>query len=257
VQGKISIKTMTDYHLYDFMRCPHKFYFRHIKRREPSSFEWQQMVQSIVNQIIIDYYTSPVEKQTTMLLLKRLEKHWDKVRIGMFASKAEYYIVLAKLTDHLIQFVKNDAGKTPPLFLYEKLQTYMDELGVHISLTFEVGEWSTQSFVIKKYVVDANEEMLALFQKLTAVFSYKVFGILPERIEVVNLIEGTRYESVPKEQDIMDGMNDLYRMKEMLQQPEYYTERTFCSECIGCAFRNECKVDEMQDALIAKNTILH
>lgn len=31
VHEKISIKTMTDYHLYDFMRCPHKFYFRHIK----------------------------------------------------------------------------------------------------------------------------------------------------------------------------------------------------------------------------------
>lgn len=257
MQGKISIKTMTDYHLYDFMRCPHKFYFRHIKRREPSSFEWQQMVQAIVNQIIIDYYTSPVEKQTTMLLLERLERHWGNVRIDMFSSKAEYYIVLAKLTDHLLQFVKNDASKIPPLFLYEKLQTYMEELGVHISYRFEVGEWSTKSFVIKKYVVDANEEMLALFQKLTAVFSYKAFGILAERIEIVNLIEGTRYEYVPKERDIVDGMKDLYRMKEILQQPELYTERTVRSECIGCALRNECKVDEVQHLPVRKNSIFH
>ncbi|MBO1578279.1 hypothetical protein [Bacillus sp. XF8] len=257
MQGKISIKTMTDYHLYDFMRCPHKFYFRHIKRREPSSFEWQQMIQAIVNQIISDYYTSPVVKQTTVLLLELLERHWSKVRIGMFSSKAEYYIVLAKLTDHLLQFVKHDASKTPPLFLYEKLQTYMEELGVHISLTFEVGEWSAQSFVIKKYVVDANEEMLALCQKLTAVFSYKAFGVLPEKIEIVNLIEGTRYDYVPKEQDIIVGMSDLHRMKEMLQQPEHYTERTFRSECNGCAFRNECKVDKEQETLIHKKSILH
>ncbi|MBC6975687.1 hypothetical protein H9I32_25920 [Bacillus sp. Xin] len=257
MQGKISIKTMTDYHLYDFMRCPHKFYFRHIKRREPSSFEWQQMVQVVVNQIICHYYTSPAEKQTTVRLLELLERHWSKVRIGMFSSKAEYYIVLAKLTDHLLQFVKNDASKTPPLFLYEKLQTYMEDLGVNISLTFEVGEWSAQSFVIKKYVVDANEEMRALCQKLMAVFSYKAFGVLPEKIEIVNLIEGTRYSYVPKEKDMIDGMDDLYRMKEMLQQPEHYTERTVRSECNGCAFRNECKVDEEQETPNYRDSILH
>ena len=61
----------------------------------------------------------------------------------------EYYIVLAKLTDHLLQFVERDDSQTPPLFLYEKFQTYMEELGVHMSLTLEVGEWSTESFVIK------------------------------------------------------------------------------------------------------------
>lgn len=257
MQGKIAIKTMTDYHLYDFMRCPHKFYFRHIKRREPSSFEWQQMVQSIVNQIICEYYKSPIEQQTTVRLLELLERHWGKVRIGMFASKAEYYIILAKLTDHLLKFVKSEASKTPPLFLYEKLQTYMEELGIQIALTFEVGEWSEKSFVIKKYVVDANEEMLALCKKLTAIFSYKAFGILPEKIEIVNLIEGTRHSYVPKEQDRIDGMDDLYRMKEMIQQPEQYTDRIFRSECMGCAFRIDCKVDEVQEGTEQKKIILH
>lgn len=183
---------MTDYHLYDFMRCPHKFYFRHIKRREASSFEWQQIAQMIVNQIINEYYTAPAVKQTKIFLLTLLEKHWKKVRVNMFASKAEYYVVLARLTDHLLQFVEKDVNETPPLFLYEKFQTYMEELGVHISLTFEVGEWSAQSFVIKKYVIDANEEMLALCQKLTTVFCYKAFGVLPLKIEIINLIEGTK-----------------------------------------------------------------
>ena len=133
----------------------------------------------------------------------------------------------------------------------------MEELGVQIALTFEVGEWSAKSFVIKKYVVDANEEMLALCKKLTAVFSHKAFGVLPEKIEIVNLIEGTRHSYAPKEQDMIEGMDDLYRMKEMLQQPEHYTDRTFCSECIGCAFRIDCKVDEVQEGLVQKKIILH
>lgn len=108
---------MTDYHLYEFMRCPHKYYLRHIKRRESSSLEWQQIVQMIVNQIVHEYYLTSKEKQTEILLLELLEKHWHKVKTSMFSSKIEYYIVLAKLTDHLLQFVKKDESKTPPLFL--------------------------------------------------------------------------------------------------------------------------------------------
>ena len=77
VHEKISIKTMTDYHLYDFMRCPHKFYFRHIKE-EPSSFEWQQIAQMIVNQIINEYYTLPLGQQTKIVLLILIEKYWKK-----------------------------------------------------------------------------------------------------------------------------------------------------------------------------------
>ena len=175
----------------------------------------------------------------------------------MFASKTEYYIVLAKLTDHLLQFVEKDDSQTPPLFLYEKFQTYMEELGVHMSLTFEVGEWSAESFVIKKYVVDADEEMLALCQKLMTVFSYKAFGVLPGKIEVVNLIEGTKYEYIPKQEDIITGMADLSRMKEMLERPEHYTERHFRSECISCAFRSECQGEEVKTEAKQKKNIVH
>lgn len=243
---------MTDYHLHDFIRCPYKFYFRYIKGKEPSSLPWTQIVQVIVNRIVGEYYTTPNEKQTSLLLLELLEKHWRKVHIRMFSSKSEYYVVLAKITNNLLQYVKSDKSGIPPLFLYEKLQTYMEELGIHIALTLEVGEWSAQSFVIRKYVIDTNEDMLALFQKLTAVFCYKAFGVLPERIEMFNLIEGISHICIPKQEDVAAGMNYLQTMKEMLQEPQYYTKRSFSSECIGCAFRNECECDQPQ-----KNQILH
>ena len=70
----------------------------------------------IVNQIINEYYTLPAGQQTKIVLLILIEKYWKKVRIDMFASKTEYYIVLAKLTDHLLQFVEKDDSQTPPLF---------------------------------------------------------------------------------------------------------------------------------------------
>ena len=49
-----------------------------IKRREPSSFEWQQIAQMIVNQIINEYYTLPAGQQTKIVLLLLIEKYWKK-----------------------------------------------------------------------------------------------------------------------------------------------------------------------------------
>lgn len=99
--------------------------------------------------------------------------------------------------------------------------------------------------------------MLALCQKLMTVFSYKAFGVLPGKIEVINLIEGTKYEYIPKQEDIITGMADLSRMKEMLQQPEHYTERHFRSECISCAFRSECQGEEVKKEAEQKKNIVH
>ena len=99
--------------------------------------------------------------------------------------------------------------------------------------------------------------MLALCQKLMTVFSYKAFGVLPGKIEVINLIEGTKYEYIPKQEDIITGMADLSRMKEMLEQPEHYTERHFRSECISCAFRSECQGEEVKTEAKQKKNIVH
>ncbi|MBR8644026.1 hypothetical protein KEH51_02765 [[Brevibacterium] frigoritolerans] len=46
----------------------------------------------------------------------------------------------------------------------------MDELGTELSLTFEVAEWSGNSFIIKKYLVDTDEEMNLLFNNMISVF---------------------------------------------------------------------------------------
>ena len=50
-------------------------------------------------------------------------------------------------------------------------------------------------------------------------------------------------------------MADLSRMKEMLQQPEHYTERHFRSECISCAFRSECQGEEVKKSKAEKNIV--
>mgnify|MGYP002514669586 CR=1 FL=1 len=60
-----------------------------------------------------------------------------------------------------------------------------------------------------------------------------------------DLIAGIR---IKINDDILDNSAaaHLSRMKEMLQQPEHYTERHFRSECISCAFRSECQGEEVK-----------
>ncbi|MDD1368698.1 hypothetical protein PTB13_11855, partial [Bacillus sp. MHSD17] len=67
----------------------------------------------------------------------------------------------------------------------------------------------------------------------------------------------TKYEYIPKQEDIITGMADLSRMKEMLQQPEHYIERQFRSECISCAFRSECQGEEVKKEAEQKKNIVH
>ncbi|MFD6442631.1 hypothetical protein ACFWDG_23285, partial [Peribacillus sp. NPDC060186] len=62
---RISIATLTDYHLQDFIRCPYQFYFHHIERKITTQLDWRKMVQFVVNQVVSLYYKLPPISQTT------------------------------------------------------------------------------------------------------------------------------------------------------------------------------------------------
>ncbi len=238
----ISIKTLADYHLQDFISCPYKFYYQHIMKLSGEGMEWKQVVQHAVNQIVSTYYKLPFEQQTSFCILKLLEQYWRPVSPAIFESKAHYYMVTAKITDHLLQFLQ--AQRQPPLFLYEKFASYIEELGIQLSLTFEIGEWSHRSFILKKYMVETNEELLHLFRTLTAVFSQKAFAALPERIEFISLLEGKRYKYTPTMDDVYAGIEYLNAMKDLVTEPEHFSKKGPTADCLRCPFRKHCKYDK-------------
>ncbi|PEO47066.1 hypothetical protein CN563_12530 [Bacillus sp. AFS026049] len=239
-EHRISIATLTDYHLQDFIRCPYQFYYFHIEGKITTQSDRRKMVQVVVNQVISRYYKLPPKSQTTKKVLEFIDDHWSAIEVRQFESKIHYYKTLANITDHLLQCLTTERIENPPLFLYEKFNMNMDELGTELSLTFDLAEWSGNSFIIKKYLVDTDEEMNLLFNNMISVFCEKAFGQLPERIEIYSLMEGKKETLIPTKKDVSGGLEYLNMIKNLLQEPKKYLKTDSLEVCKSCSYKKRC-----------------
>jgi hypothetical protein len=251
----VSIKTITDYHLESFIRCPYKFYYHHVLSLNDSEIKWREIVQYIINQVVQKYYQLPLQDQNKLSILKLFDPYSNYINPQLFEERSHYYMTLAKITDHLLQFLTSRKNQHPPLFLYEKLKTYARELETHLSVTLELVEWSTQSFTIKKFLVEADDELIKLYNYLIVVFSDKAFGKLPEKIEIIQLFTGKIYTYSPTEEDASQGIFYLNYMKSLLQQPRDYKRTASMKECMSCPFTQQCKDDYKISKEIKNSTL--
>jgi hypothetical protein len=237
-----SIKSMTVENLKDFIRCPYKFYYQFIEKKK-RPLDWRQMVQQVVNQVVYSYFQLPLDQRHSTNVLSLIERHWSKIPLRLFDSRIHYYLVAAKITDYLMQHLTAETETRPPLFLFEKFKTHIQEMDVDLSLTFDVAEWSSSSFVVKKYLVEANEEMLKLYFLLTVVFSEKVFQKIPERIDVITLLDGKKHTFFPTEENIEEGISYLQLLKHLLSDSASLNRVYNEEECPSCPFQSVCDQD--------------
>lgn len=237
------MKSLTEEHLKEFITCPYKFYYEYIEKKK-RPMDWRQMVQHVVNQVVYTYYRLPDERRHSTNVLFLIEQYWTKVPLSLFESRIHYYMVAAKITDYLMQNLTAESDKTPPLFLFEKFRAHIQELDVDLSLTFDVAEWSSSSFVVKKYLVEAKEDMLKLYYYLTVVFSEKVFQKIPERIEVITLLDGKKHSFFPSAETIDEIASYLQVMKYFLDNTSGFNGIYNDQECWACAFQHICEHKE-------------
>jgi hypothetical protein len=233
------IQSMTEENLKDFITCPYKFYFELIEKKK-KSINWRQIVQHVVNKVVYSFYQLPEKSRHSINVLRLIDEYWGKVSPQIFESRVQYYMVIAKITDYLLVNVHAESKKTPPLFLFEKLTTYIEELDVDLSLTFDVAEWSDSTFVVKKYLVDATPEMLTLYYHLSIVFSEKVLKRTPKSIEVVTLLDGKKHVFIPTPEDLEKGLHYLQVMKVSIEDASSYYRTNNVNECNVCPFLKEC-----------------
>ena len=137
-------------HLESFITCPYQAYYYQLLHENERM--WRQDIQFVINKIVHTYYQLPLGKQTKLTALKLIDHFWHHVRFDLFQSREEYYMVLVKITDHLLQFLSTNS-KQPPLFLYEKLYTNVKSIESQLSITIQLAEWSIKSFSIKKFLL--------------------------------------------------------------------------------------------------------
>jgi ATP-dependent helicase/DNAse subunit B len=78
-QPLVSVKTMTDYHLELFIRCPYKFYYQHVLSLNSSQVKWRQVVQFIIHQVVESFYQLPLEEQNKISILKLIDRYWKNL----------------------------------------------------------------------------------------------------------------------------------------------------------------------------------
>jgi hypothetical protein len=187
-----------------------------------------------------NFIRCPQPERNSLTILKLIHHYWSGIQIELFENKAHYYSILAGITDHLLTTLINGEKKDPPLFLYEKLNTFVEEMNIDISITFELAEWGKEAFSVKKFLVDADESMVKLYTYLTILFSYKAFGVLPDRIDLYTLIDGEKHIFYPTDEDIPQAIMYLDFLKEHIKKPDHYFKTESLRECSECIFENSC-----------------
>ncbi|WP_243292110.1 hypothetical protein [Bacillus sp. FJAT-47783] len=240
----ISIKTMSDQHLETFIRCPQRFFYQHVVKESRMEWTWEEGVQQVINQVVHQFYLLPYQARTAHRILTLIEKYWKLLSINQFESKIHYYAILAKVTDHLLHFLSKERSQCPPLLLYEKLQSYIQELETKLSVLFEVVEGGERSFRIKKFVTSSEQGLSELFYYLMIIFSKEVFNTIPKVIEVYGVIDGRKQVYTPKEEDVSEAITYLQLLKEIVEDPSSYSKTYF--HCEQCPYMNKCEESMLQ-----------
>lgn len=205
----------------NYISCPHYFHCNNQVTPEVNEFDWLSLTQVVVNDIVSDFFQLSNDKRIPLEILKLINNHFEQVDIELFHSVVHYYTVLAKVTDYLIQHLLLERDSKAPLFLFEKVSIcHMNRL---FNLTIDVASWSPTSFIIKKYLVEADEKMLESYWKSVTYFSQLAFGKIPERIEVISLDNGRRYTFNPNEDKV---------------------EKLVYSNCFSCGHQANCFEDD-------------
>lgn len=243
---QVSVRTMTDQNLTDFIRCPYRFYYTHIEKKK-HPLGWRQAIQHIINKVASSYFQLPQSHRTPANVMMLIDQYWGRLELRMFDSQLQYYMAAAAVTDGLMRNLSSESKIDQPLFLYEKFKINLKELNADLSLTFDVAEWQQDSFSVKKFLVDADKQMLELYCHLTVVFSEKVFGIMPARIEVVTLMDGERHVFNPSKDSLEAGLNYLQMMKTLLEDTKQFSDLYNMNECPACPFQDVCDRDEKNE----------
>ncbi|MBM7704819.1 hypothetical protein [Metabacillus iocasae] len=239
----VHIKTISSEHLEEFIRCPYKFYQRQLLMNKGKNIDWRKMVQVTTHRIVKSYYETPASQRSAFYILRLIEQYWRFIHVDLFESKVQYYEVLAKVSDHLLQFLSNDSEQEMPLFLFNQYCVHVEELESNISLTIDVAQWTENSYVVKKFVTDDHPQIQQMMKDFIVVFSRHAFQKVPEVIIFHSILTGHTSSFTVQEQDYDEALQRLSLIKSTLKEPKYFQKTALVTECDSCPLKTECLND--------------
>ncbi|MFP7734324.1 hypothetical protein ACLHDF_13135 [Priestia aryabhattai] len=235
---KVHIKTLSNDHIEQFIRCPYKFYQQQLLLKK-TSIDWKQHVQVTVHQIIKRYCSKPIQYRSKFYVLQLIEKYW-RLKPNMFSSPVHYYDVLAKVSDYLLRFLGEKAHVELPLFVFEKYSVYVEEIQSNLSLTIDFAAWTENSYTVTKFILDDHEEVKRTMKDFIVVFSRQAFKKVPEQIHFYSLLTGKTTTYHIALDDYKKAILQLHIVKSVLMEPIHFQKNNASSECENCPLKQEC-----------------
>lgn len=178
----------------------------------PSRLNWRQLSQYALSHAINDYYALSPLARHPQLFPALLERRWTN-RSSAFSSEEHFVRVRQRLGSEMVRLLERQCG-IEPLLRFEQWETFQVELQRSLSMIFQIVlaaedgaaanegaasrsrldndgcPWSGQRYVVQKYVVNDDEELLRAFCHYTVAFCSSAFPHLPERVEIYSLLTG-------------------------------------------------------------------
>ncbi|RXZ80542.1 hypothetical protein EBB07_18505 [Paenibacillaceae bacterium] len=240
-----------DYKLEELLRCPYKFH-KEEARRAAGKFDpnWRQLVQYSVGYIINDYYSLPAQLRNSTALLRIAERRWTN-RIGRFGSLERFAQVKGQALANLTRHLDMAQSGLEPLMLFESHDAYIPELGLNLSMILQAvfslgntGELAAggepPGYIVRKYLVAADQEIVDAFCHMTAVFCKHAFSQLPQRIEVYGIMEDVLYSIAPDEASLAQSVDYVRLLTGFMPEAGNMRKDRAAAECGGCPYKNDC-----------------
>jgi hypothetical protein len=237
-----------DYKLEELLRCP----YRYVKRQgaAPSAkadVNWMQLAQLAVSHVVNAFFITPEEERARFSIPDMLERWWTN-KVAKFESPEHYWSIKQQLIDGLYPLLLTELSSVP-IILFEQHEVFVPELQAELMQIFQLVLGSENGgpsdYIVRKYIVDEDEDMIALFQHLTAVFCSSAFVSLPVRIEVLPILSGNHRIVYPTEKTLEQSMDYMKLaaslMPEAASEPGQQLRKVQGSaECRRCPFLEEC-----------------
>lgn len=216
-----------------------------------------QLAQVAVSHVVNAFFMTPEGERANFSIPDRLERWWTN-KVAKFESPEHYWSIRQQLIDGLHSLLISEKSYTP-IILFEQHQVFVPELQVELMQIFQAvlksENGDPSDYIVRKYIIDEDEESIALFQHLTAVFCSSAFGRLPLRIEVLPVLSGNRRIVHPDKESLEQSLDYMKLAASFMPEASSAAglrKSKGSAECRRCPFLGEClsPVEESAEAII-------
>ncbi|AEH46727.1 hypothetical protein [Parageobacillus thermoglucosidasius] len=154
---------------------------------------WQQAVKKVIRNVMVEYYRAVPSLRSPFYMLKLIETYRRLLHPHLFESPIHYYTVLAKITDHLLQFFTSGAeAQRSPLLLFAQA-TYRHGKGrgkTNVDIDFVYEEDGT--YTMRKLLLEDAPSFVYHYAQIAPAACKQTFGFYPKKIEFCSLLTGER-----------------------------------------------------------------